>query len=212
LDSVTITADRKFSLPLPIEKEKEKENGKSDEIQSQNYQGILELLPNGTNSKLTFPTRSNEKNVLYRIDLDELAAGLGLVRTNLIKMFTISGDEKRRNLIVDLQSNFFLLSWPFLNEKVFFKKIYFFLFLSLAPTFRPASEFQSMKKKLPNYDSLNVDQKKAVEKVITGSFLIFIIIFFFFWLFELFIYLFIMLKRMIMQLFWECQELERQQQ
>ena len=37
----------------------------------------------------------------FRIDKDELSAGLGTVRANLVSLFTARGDSKRRRLIVD---------------------------------------------------------------------------------------------------------------
>jgi len=40
---------------------------------------------------------------LYRIDKDELTSGMGMVRNNLINLFTVNGDHHRRRLIVDLE-------------------------------------------------------------------------------------------------------------
>ena len=40
---------------------------------------------------------------IFRVDKDELTAGLGTVRANLMQLFTTSGDAKRRRLIVDGQ-------------------------------------------------------------------------------------------------------------
>lgn len=41
--------------------------------------------------------------VVYRIDKDELQAGMGKIRDNLAQLFYAKGDEKRRRLIVDLE-------------------------------------------------------------------------------------------------------------
>jgi DNA replication ATP-dependent helicase Dna2 len=46
--------------------------------------------------------------ILYRIDKDTLGAGMGLIRGNLVELFTEKGDMKRRNLIVDLDKPKFL--------------------------------------------------------------------------------------------------------
>jgi len=46
--------------------------------------------------------------ILYRIDKDALGAGMGIIRGNLMELFTEKGDMKRRNLIVDLDKPKFL--------------------------------------------------------------------------------------------------------
>jgi DNA replication ATP-dependent helicase Dna2 len=40
----------------------------------------------------------------WRIDKDEISSGIAVVKENLIKLFTVNGDEKRRRLIVDLDT------------------------------------------------------------------------------------------------------------
>lgn len=59
----------------------------------------------------------------FRIDKDELSAGMGRIRDNLIQLFVAGGDEKRRRLVVDLEEPEFetvhsneLLVSPDLNE------------------------------------------------------------------------------------------------
>lgn len=44
------------------------------------------------------------KNLVFRIDKDELAAGMGRIRDNLLQLFVAGGDERRRQLIVDLEA------------------------------------------------------------------------------------------------------------
>ena len=39
----------------------------------------------------------------FRVDRDELTAGMGRLRDNLAKLFYLGGDEKRRRLLVDLE-------------------------------------------------------------------------------------------------------------
>jgi DNA replication ATP-dependent helicase Dna2 len=45
---------------------------------------------------------TNDK-IVYRIDKDEMAGGMGRIRDNLAALFYAGGDEKRRRLIVDLE-------------------------------------------------------------------------------------------------------------
>lgn len=42
--------------------------------------------------------------LVFRIDKDELAAGMGRIRDNLIQLFVAGGDERRRRLVVDLEA------------------------------------------------------------------------------------------------------------
>ncbi|CEQ40945.1 SPOSA6832_02624, partial [Sporobolomyces salmonicolor] len=42
-------------------------------------------------------------SLIFRIDKDELAAGMGRIRDNLIQLFVTGGDERRRRLVVDLE-------------------------------------------------------------------------------------------------------------
>lgn len=43
-------------------------------------------------------------DLIFRIDKDELAAGMGRIRDNLIQLFGPKGDERRRRLVVDLEA------------------------------------------------------------------------------------------------------------
>ena len=52
----------------------------------------------------------NPSDLVFRIDKDELAAGLGRIRDNLIQLFVVDGDEKRRRLVVDLEPPLFVES------------------------------------------------------------------------------------------------------
>ncbi|BGP10813.1 DNA replication ATP-dependent helicase/nuclease DNA2 [Rhodotorula toruloides] len=40
--------------------------------------------------------------LVFRVDKDELAAGMGRIRDNLVQLFTPGSDERRRSLVVDL--------------------------------------------------------------------------------------------------------------
>ncbi|GAA5824913.1 hypothetical protein JCM11251_005391 [Rhodosporidiobolus azoricus] len=60
----------------------------------------------GLDQSLTdFPLakRSKATDLVFRVDKDELQAGLGRIRDNLIHLFVANGDERRRRLIVDLE-------------------------------------------------------------------------------------------------------------
>jgi DNA replication ATP-dependent helicase Dna2 len=41
--------------------------------------------------------------LIFRVDKDELATGMGRIRDNLLQLFVAGGDERRRKLIVDLE-------------------------------------------------------------------------------------------------------------
>jgi DNA replication ATP-dependent helicase Dna2 len=48
-------------------------------------------------------TVTTEEDLVFRIDKDELATGMGRIRDNLLQLFAVGGDERRRRLIVDLE-------------------------------------------------------------------------------------------------------------
>ncbi|GAA5923588.1 hypothetical protein JCM1841_001292 [Sporobolomyces salmonicolor] len=71
---------------------------------------ILALTPHdvilGLDHSLTnFPQTKGTavSSLIFRIDKDELAAGMGRIRDNLIQLFVTGGDERRRRLVVDLE-------------------------------------------------------------------------------------------------------------
>jgi DNA replication ATP-dependent helicase Dna2 len=68
--------------------------------------GVASLLARSKRST----TRCAE-DAVFRIDKDEMAAGIGRIRDNLAKLFYAGGDERRRALVVDLQA-------PTFNEAV----------------------------------------------------------------------------------------------
>ncbi|KAH8922045.1 Dna2-domain-containing protein, partial [Atractiella rhizophila] len=58
----------------------------------------------GLDRQLKLPERCQGlENTKFRIDRDELGAGMGRVRDNLAQLFYDNGDERRRRLIVDLE-------------------------------------------------------------------------------------------------------------
>jgi DNA replication ATP-dependent helicase Dna2 len=72
---------------------------------------ILALRPEevvlGVDHSLNVPALAlrlgtSEGQVVFRIDKDELFAGMGRIRANLANLFYVHGDERRRGLVVDL--------------------------------------------------------------------------------------------------------------
>lgn len=96
------------------------------------------LLLNGASHQVTIEVnRRLDINKRYRIDKDELFAGMSLARANLVQLFVKSGDNRRRDFIVDLKKPRFLSTSPsyFLDKK----------------------------------ESFNVDQTRAIEKVLRAE-------------------------------------------
>ena len=114
-----------------------------DERDNQTFTGIVEILENGASRVSSQLGTQVNSTMTYRVDKDEFKSGMAMARNNIIQLFTKDGDTKRRELIVRGRE----------------------------PLFRnhsldtPYSYFEKQK------DVLNVDQRKAVEKVLTGMFL-----------------------------------------
>ena len=81
------------------------------------------------------------KDAIFRIDKDEMAAGIGRIRDNLAKLFYAGGDERRRMLVVDLRA-------PAFDEAVL------------------EIEHQRLK---DEEGVLNVNQKEAMAKVLAAK-------------------------------------------
>lgn len=89
-----------------------------------------------------------QRNVLYRVDKDEMTGGMSLSRNNILQLFTKEGDEKRRQLIVEK------LAPRFENWKRDLKAV-------------SIEQVQAIVKKF----KLNSDQNAAIEKVLSGEFI-----------------------------------------
>jgi hypothetical protein len=85
--------------------------------------------------KLSTTDCDDQIQCTYRIDKDEMSTGLGLLRANIVQLFTADGDERLRKLIVDLE----------------------------APQFVASKALKFSKN-----NTLNVDQKQAIQKVLSG--------------------------------------------
>ncbi|GAA5907066.1 hypothetical protein JCM8208_004503 [Rhodotorula glutinis] len=69
---------------------------------------VLALTPYevvvGVDRSLTdLPQAPGNGERIFRVDKDELAAGMGRIRDNVIQLFVPGGDERRRRLVVDLE-------------------------------------------------------------------------------------------------------------
>ncbi|KAJ3009133.1 UNVERIFIED_CONTAM: Tripartite DNA replication factor [Siphonaria sp. JEL0065] len=129
-DSVTVSVDRRLKgLPKRLQ---------AFDMDSNQVFSSIRMNPEGVVS-VEGITSHDLQTALYRIDKDELSAGMALVRGNLTNLFIPEGDAKRRRLVVDLE----------------------------APTFRACQpEDLAMIETDP---SLNIDQKNAMQKVLTAN-------------------------------------------
>ncbi|KAJ3013117.1 Tripartite DNA replication factor [Thoreauomyces humboldtii] len=105
-----------------------------DPVNNQDFRGILDAAPKEHGDSNDLP--------LYRVDKDELAAGMGLARRNLVTLLSENGDAKRRKLIIDLE----------------------------APTFQhDPGRTSATVTDPPATTSLNDDQLKALNKVLGAN-------------------------------------------
>lgn len=93
-----------------------------DSTHNQIYRGIYDLsgpVPHLTN-QMDYQDHLNKNSVMFRIDKDEMAAGLARTRNNLVQLFQAEengGDCKRRRLIVDLEApEFDRSSQPYMED------------------------------------------------------------------------------------------------
>lgn len=119
-------------------------------------------IPIPTDIEDLFPIRSmNEaiKNysIQWRIDKDELSSGSSIIKDNLIQLFVSNGDEKRRKLIVDLEAP------RFTNNSIDSSLEYL---SNLKPGITVSSQ-ETLLKYL-DFNLLNIDQRKAAQKVFSA--------------------------------------------
>ncbi|TPX63675.1 hypothetical protein SpCBS45565_g06433 [Spizellomyces sp. 'palustris'] len=99
-DIVTVSVDRRLrGAPHRLHN--------FDESKNQDFEGIMEVRQPGYRKENNCPggePSQREDRTMYRIDKDEFASGMGLVRANLVALFKAEGDAKRRRLIVDLEA------------------------------------------------------------------------------------------------------------
>ena len=114
-----------------------------DPYDNQSFAGIAEILESGEMRISSQLGSQVGTNVTYRVDKDEFKSGMAMARNNIIQLFTKEGDRKRRELIVRGRD----------------------------PVFRHASQRPQYSYFEPQRDLLNVDQRRAVEKVLTGTYI-----------------------------------------
>ncbi|KAH8422669.1 bifunctional ATP-dependent DNA helicase/ssDNA endodeoxyribonuclease DNA2 [Aspergillus melleus] len=111
-----------------------------DANSNQSFKGIMEILDSGA-TQTTTSAFEPEEEVLYRLDKDEFSNGMAIVRANLVAMMERDLFQARqlRRLIIEGE----------------------------APVFKPTESTY----KMPEAEraSLNVDQKQAIDKVMSAQ-------------------------------------------
>ena len=109
-------------------------------VDNQSFTGIVEVTRDGVSRVSSLPEAQVETTITYRVDKDEFKSGMAIARNNIIQLFTKDGDYKRRELIVRGREPAFRQPHQGIQYSYFDKQ----------------------------KEPLNVDQRKAVEKVLTG--------------------------------------------
>lgn len=73
---------------------------------NQDLEGLV-IFENGAGKKAVRGKDKDEQATLYRIDKDEMQGAMGTLRNNLVQLFTSNGDQRRRELVVDLRAPVF---------------------------------------------------------------------------------------------------------
>lgn len=107
---------------------------------NQTFTGIAEIMEDGVPRISSQLGTQINTTITYRIDKDEFKSGMAMARNNIIQLLTRTGDRKRRELVVR-------------GREPMFK----------SPDVGTQYSFQEQR------DSLNIDQRKAVEKVLTAE-------------------------------------------
>ena len=144
LASGYITSVRKHKVQVTIDRRLHNARSRRKHFDSQTNQsfaGIMEIVGNGAESATYTPTQP-EEDVLYRIDKDEFSNGMATVRNNLIKIMEKEAFNAQplRRLIIE----------------------------NVEPTFRSGPTALSVGN-LAGQVHLNVDQKCAIEKVLSAK-------------------------------------------
>ena len=112
-----------------------------DATDNQVFNGIAEIPLNGVPKISSQLGTQYNTSTTYRIDKDEFKSGMAMARNNIIQLFTKEGDRKRRDLIVRGRDPVFKHS-------------------------RQGTQYPYVEQQR---DALNVDQRRAVEKVLTAE-------------------------------------------
>ncbi|KAL9029589.1 MAG: hypothetical protein Q9196_002198 [Gyalolechia fulgens] len=139
-----VTAIRKRKIEVAVDRRLSNARNRKERFHSQHHQsfvGVMEVLEGGSADVTVTPEQPQELTP-YRIDKDEFSNGMATVRNNLISLMdnSVFGSQALRKLIVE----------------------------KAAPTFRPRASKYSLGNSV-SQDSLNVDQRNAVEKVLSAK-------------------------------------------
>jgi DNA replication ATP-dependent helicase Dna2 len=111
-----------------------------DATDNQSFTGIVEMTSNGEPKISSQLGTQVSTSITYRVDKDEFKSGMAMARNNIIQLFSRNGDSKRRELIIR----------------------------DRPPEFRHPKH-RTQYSYFNRQDSLNVDQRKAIEKVLSAE-------------------------------------------
>ncbi len=139
-----VTRVRKQSIQVTVDRRLHSARTKMknfDSERNQVFTGIMEVVQDGNTPSTMTPVQPEEP-VVYRLDKDEFANGMAMIRNNLIRLMEkdIFGVQALRRLIVE----------------------------AVAPTFNPIGSGYSLEE-TASQASLNVDQRAAIEKVMSAK-------------------------------------------
>ncbi len=139
-----VTSVRKHRIQVTIDRRlhNARVKGKNfDAERNQSFTGIMEIVENGSGQCTQTPPQPGEP-VIYRLDKDEFSNGMAMIRNNLIRLMEkdVFGVQALRKLIVE----------------------------GVAPTFKPKASQYTLAD-TASQASLNVDQRAAIEKVMSAK-------------------------------------------
>lgn len=144
LASGYVTGVRKHTIQVTVDRRLHDSRIKEKDFDAkcnQSFRGIMKVLEDGASRSTQTPTQPPEP-IVYRLDKDEFSNGMAMIRNNLIKLMEkdVFAVQALRRLIVE----------------------------GVAPTFKPVSSAYSLGD-TASQASLNVDQKAAIEKVMSAK-------------------------------------------
>lgn len=139
-----VTSVRKHKIEVTIDRRLHNARVKGSDFDAQRNQtfaGIMQVVENGFRQSTMIP-RQPDETILYRLDKDEFSNGMAMIRNNLIRLMEkdVFGVQALRRLIVE----------------------------NVAPTFKPTASAYTLAD-TASQASLNVDQKSAIEKVMSAK-------------------------------------------
>ncbi|KAL8854566.1 MAG: hypothetical protein Q9221_000601 [Calogaya cf. arnoldii] len=139
-----VTAIRKRRIEVAVDRQLNNARTRRTNFNSQDHQsfvGVMEVVEQGSTLRTLTPEQPQEPTS-YRIDKDEFSNGMATVRNNLISLMAkdVFGSQALRRLIIE----------------------------NAAPTFRSRPSTSSLGDSV-SQASLNVDQRDAIEKVMSAK-------------------------------------------